>query len=135
MPHRRKLARYAAPVDAIRQQRVEEVAHILPPRLAQPALALQQKLGVLLQVRAISRDAQRRESLLDLEVVEKRDQQPQAGIGTLHDMSMKANSSGGNNERGTGRCQLSVVGCQLSVSRSRLPLSQPAPELALETSR
>ena len=41
MPQRRQLARHTAPVDPIRQQRIEKVAHILPPRFAQRAFALQ----------------------------------------------------------------------------------------------
>ena len=89
MPQRRKLARHAAPVHAVRQQRIEKVAHLLPSRVTQAALALQQKSGVLLQVRSISRNAQRRQPLLDLEVIEERVQQTQIGIGTLHEMSMK----------------------------------------------
>ena len=102
VPQRRKLARHAASVHAIRQQRIEEVADILPPRLAQRALALQQKFRVLIEIGVIGRHAQRRQSLLDLQVVEKGVQQPQIGIGTLHEMSMKAAGRYGNNERGTG---------------------------------
>ena len=88
MPQRRQLARHAAPIDSIRQQRVQEVAHVLPPRIPQPALSFQQKLGILLQIGLVGRNAERRQSLLDLQIVEKRVQQPQIGIGTLHKTSM-----------------------------------------------
>ena len=55
------------------------------------------------KVGAISRHAQRRQSLLHLEVVEKGIQQTQIGINTLHEMSMNAHGPTGNNKRGAGR--------------------------------
>ena len=39
MTQRRELAGHAAPVNAVREQRIEEVAHILPPGLTHGALA------------------------------------------------------------------------------------------------
>ena len=102
MPQRRELARHAAPVHAVREQRIEEVAHILPPRLAQRALALQQKLRRTAPGPSGRPHAERRQPLLDLEVVEEGVQQPQIGIGTLHEISMSSVAERGNDEEGTG---------------------------------
>ncbi len=109
MTQRRQLARHAAPVDAIRKQCVEEVAHILPSRLAHCPLAFSDELGILLQVRAIRAHAKRGQPLLDLQVVEEGSEESRIGIGSLHVFSMSSVAGRGNDERGTGGSKSPVV--------------------------
>jgi len=45
--------------------------------------------GGLGWIGAVRRNRERRQPLLDLQIIEKRIQQPQIGIGTLHEMSME----------------------------------------------
>src|SRR5207248_1688543 len=91
-------ARHAASIEPIRQERIEKVAHVLPTRIFEPSFALQQKFGVLLQIRAVGRHTQSSQPLFNFQIIEKGDKQPQIRVGTLHQLSMRGDRPSGNSQ-------------------------------------
>ncbi len=82
-----ELARHRTSVDMVGEEMVEKVAHVLPPRSAERPFL--QEAGELGDVARVGCDGERRQPLLDLEVVDKRDEFLRDGLAGRHAASMR----------------------------------------------
>src|SRR6202022_3776308 len=81
MAESRKLAPYRSAVHRMGKQLLDKSANMVAPGVQQGALLLLQELVKLRNVRRIGRDGQRRQSLLDLQIIEKPANHGRAGVG------------------------------------------------------
>ena len=83
----RELARHRTSINMVGKEMVEEVAHVLPPRAAERPLL--QEAGELGDVARVGRDGERRQALLNLQVIDERGEFLRDGLAGGHAASMR----------------------------------------------